>query len=678
MIYVYAPKSTDWTGNGQAVLDPTMCEINEQTGGQYELTMKHPLDHAGKWKYLINGAIIKAPVPVQNTPAITPSEVAYWRVKTTVTGWAKVYAKPLVYSYNTRPSASAWSPTTIYYKGNLVVSGVSNTIYEYVGPNGYYTEVPGTTAAWVEKGEYKPSGSNGYYSGGGEVGKMLAGSIFIKLANYDSEWMRIRMSDDTEGYINTSLCEYYGEMTELIPPRSIHEQCFRIYDVAIDSEAKEVNVSARHISYDIYNIIVGECNIKRMSPATAIAAMQAAMLIKDVRTIASNIEDYTVTSDWSWNNAAYALLDPEDGIVAKLNAKLVRDNNDFFILKNDAVNTNFRIEAGVNLVGVNWAVNTENVITRLVPKSLNANDTPLYLPEVYVDSDHIDDFPTIQMELLETDYKVGEQYTDEQGTTVTLTAEDCYRLMRRDCDRRYALDKVDKETFTMTVDFLNLGDTDEYSQYKALQSLSPYDVINIHDEQIGIDHQMQMVSYVWDALSERYTEATFEKFTPDEDGPLVTRPIRAMSSNSQDGCVVSHSNPSSTNGRLPYNAFDNNLNTASCNANYNFSMWIQMQMDVALKDIRMRVYSSTLSNFDAPREGKLLASNDGATWTQLATFKDWVKTSGGLLGEIKGNNTRAYQYVRLVVTRGSSVDRGDAFLCAIGNIVIEGRRVYTD
>lgn len=673
-IYVYAPKSTDWTGNGQAVLDPITCQITEQTGGQYELALKHPLDDAGKWKYLVNGCIIKAPVPIQNVPAITPSDVAYWRVKTSVTGWAVVYAKPLIYTYTSgsTPSYSGWDGSAHYNKGDRISYG--GKIYEYVGVNGQITAPPSTGGGyWQEVKEYN-TGGTGYYTGGGEVGKMLGGSIFIKLATYNSDWMRIRMPDDTEGYIKTSLCEYYGAMTELIPPRTISEQCFRVYDVTVDSDAMEVNVSARHISYDIYNVIIGECNVKRASPSTAIAAMQAAMLIKDVRTIATNIEDYSVTSDWSWKNAAYALLDQNDGIVAKLKAKLVRDNNDFFILTNDQVNNTFRIEQANNLVGVNWKVNTENVITRLVPKAKKSNDTPLFLPEQYVDSENIDDFPTIQMELMDTEYKVGESYTDEGGTTVTLSTEDCYRLMRRDCDRKYALEQIDQEVYQMTVDFLNLGDTDECAQYRDLQHLSPYDVIDIKAENLGIDIKMQMTSYVWDSLAKRYTEATFEKWVETDEGPLITRPVRNMTGASQDGCVVSCDE--AAQAHPVYHAFNGDLSTYWSQVYYRTSHWIQMKMDIAMRDITVAVYSPSAS-VDAPKKGKLLGSNDGSTWVQLGSY-NWVYARGGLLGEIKAGNTRAYQYVRLVINQSSGVNEDEGFLCGIGNIVITGHRVYTD
>lgn len=671
-IYVYAPKSTDWTTNGQAILDPISCEVTEQTGGQYELSMKHPIDDYGKWKYLVNGAIVKAPVPIQNVPAITPAEVAYWRVKPSITGWAIVYAKPLTYTYDTKPSASAWSGSTHYNRGDYC--SYNDNVYMYIGPSGFLTAPPSTGGGYWQYISKYETGKTSYVTGGGEVGKMLGGSIFIKLANYNSDWMRIRMSDSTEGYIKTSVCEYYGAMTELIPPRTITEQCFRIYDIQIDSEAQEVNVSARHISYDIYNVIIGECNIKRMTPSTAIAAIQASMLIQDVRTIATNIEDYTVTSDVSWQNAAYALLDPEDGIVAKLKAKLVRDNNDFFILTNNAVNNTFHIEQSTNMVGVTWAVNTENVITRLVPKALNSNDTPLFLPEVYVDSTKIDQFPTIQMELLETDYKVGESYTDEQGVTVTLTAEDCYRLMRRDCDRKYSLDQIDKEVCQMTVDFLNLGDTEEYQQYRDLQHLSPYDVIQIKNEELGIDSQMQMTSYVWDSLSRRYTEATFDLWEEAEEGPLVTRPVKPMTSNKQDSCIVSANDANQYNP--VYQAFNNNLSDRWFDSVYRSTHWIQIKMDIAMTGIKVRAYSTMnrSSAPDDPKQGAVYGSNDGATWTQIGSYTGWARSDGGLLGEIVCDNTRPYQYVRLTITKGTSGN--DNYTLAIGNIVIEGHRVY--
>lgn len=46
--------------NGLCILHPTVCEITEELNGAYELTLVHPIDEYGKWRYLLEMNIIKA------------------------------------------------------------------------------------------------------------------------------------------------------------------------------------------------------------------------------------------------------------------------------------------------------------------------------------------------------------------------------------------------------------------------------------------------------------------------------------------------------------------------------------------------------------------------------------------------------------------------------------------
>ena len=63
MICVFDKGNTSFVGNGDAVLQPTKCSITNIAGGNYDLTLTHPIDAAGKWQNLVPGAIIRAPVP---------------------------------------------------------------------------------------------------------------------------------------------------------------------------------------------------------------------------------------------------------------------------------------------------------------------------------------------------------------------------------------------------------------------------------------------------------------------------------------------------------------------------------------------------------------------------------------------------------------------------------------
>ena len=60
IISVYDSKETNFTHNGETVLsDCIACIVEEEINGIYEVTIEYPLDERGKWKYLLEGNIVK-------------------------------------------------------------------------------------------------------------------------------------------------------------------------------------------------------------------------------------------------------------------------------------------------------------------------------------------------------------------------------------------------------------------------------------------------------------------------------------------------------------------------------------------------------------------------------------------------------------------------------------------
>jgi len=60
--------------------------------GEYELTLVHPIDEAGKWQRLVEGCILRAPVPAAMTPRVNftapgdDNRTEVWRVNTDFSG----------------------------------------------------------------------------------------------------------------------------------------------------------------------------------------------------------------------------------------------------------------------------------------------------------------------------------------------------------------------------------------------------------------------------------------------------------------------------------------------------------------------------------------------------------------------------------------------------------------
>lgn len=61
MIQVYSPGNRNYKKNGNATLIPIAAEIQAKLNGEWELILEHPIDKWGKWAYIREEAVIKAP-----------------------------------------------------------------------------------------------------------------------------------------------------------------------------------------------------------------------------------------------------------------------------------------------------------------------------------------------------------------------------------------------------------------------------------------------------------------------------------------------------------------------------------------------------------------------------------------------------------------------------------------
>ena len=92
MICVYPADCTDFSTNGNGTLSPLSAEVTETLNGEYELTLVHPIDEAGKWQRLVEGCILRAPVPAAMTPRVNftapgdDNRTEVWRVNTDFSG----------------------------------------------------------------------------------------------------------------------------------------------------------------------------------------------------------------------------------------------------------------------------------------------------------------------------------------------------------------------------------------------------------------------------------------------------------------------------------------------------------------------------------------------------------------------------------------------------------------
>lgn len=157
----------------------------------------------------------------------------------------------------------------------------------------------------------------------------------------------------------------------------------------------------------------------------------------------------------------------------------------------------------------------------------------------------------------------------------------------------------------------------------------------------------------------------------DADAPIVLqRPVAAMTGYTSGGCTVSASTYYSST-YLPWKAFDYSLSTSWASSTSDSAPYIQLQMDVPMKNIAVKVFSRNSATVQNPTAGTIQGSNNGTSWTTIGSFSGWDSTATGkLLGTVQCNNATAYQYVRINITSHG----GSQNYVAIGYITINGEK----
>ena len=499
MICVFDAGNNNFEGNGNAVLTPTECKAKMVAGGNYDMTMVHPIDPDGKWTHLVPGAIVRIPVQeeeIENT--WTGYEADVYKC----TGAAKLRERA---EGPTQINYPEWNPNGEYQVGSKVsVTGATHRNYKctYFDMTSATTQVPPYNSSWWEPISDSTSGAPVLVS-------LNTGDQLYFVEDYNTGWYKMSTYYGVVGYIEKSKVTFWRHLTPSEQqPRFIKTQLMRIVGATADTKNHTVTVTAQHVSYDLNGVMVQDVRIRQASPALAIGRMIEGFMIDYPGTIANNLSaenNGTYSDDIKGKSGMYCLLDPDKGVVAKFDAALKRDNWDLFILQKTETDRGFRLKYRKNMLGVSWARKSDSLITRVVPTAKAEGGEDLYLPEKWIDSSRINDYPVIRMERLPVKGQVGKD--KGQGDDSTWTEADLYTEMRTKARERFTVDKADRIVHEVSIDFEMLGDTEEYKELKGLEKVLLYDTVTAEDETIGLDMDLYVTEIEWDAIRRKILAA---------------------------------------------------------------------------------------------------------------------------------------------------------------------------
>lgn len=505
MICVYDIGNTAYGGNGNAVLTPTEARAKMVAGGNYDLQLTHPIDPEGKWKHLAPEAVIRIPVPEEEIEnAFAGYQADVYKVNTGGGELRESATAPTTISYPTWPSSTAGTTPEVGAKSSYQGKNYE-CIYWDATSRGAGTPPP--YSSWYKEIARTTAGAPVLVT-------LTAGTDLYFVEDYNTSWYKMSTYYGIVGYIQKSKVTYDRHLTpsETLP-RIITTQLLRITDVSVDTKGRTVTATAQHVSYDLNGNIVKDVTLNQASPAMAIGRITEGLMADYPGTIATNLDsdsNGTYSETIKGKTGIYCLLDPDKGVVSKFDAAFKRDNWDLFILEKTETDRGFRLKYRKNMLGVNWT-KKKPTATRIVPVAKDEGGADLYLPEVYVDSPLIGNYPVIRMERLTVKGQVGKDKGTGDGST--WTASDLYDEMRAKANERFSIDQADKVINDVTIDFEMLGSTEEYRALKDLEKLLLYDTVSAEDEEIGLNMKLTVTELEWDPIKKKVVAAKLSNGT---------------------------------------------------------------------------------------------------------------------------------------------------------------------
>ena len=153
-----------------------------------------------------------------------------------------------------------------------------------------------------------------------------------------------------------------------------------------------------------------------------------------------------------------------------------------------------------------------------MPTGQDKDGKVLYLPEMFVDSPLADSYPYPKWIHLEV--------SDAKEVTKGKSSEkksknQCYNEMRQAAQDEF--DKgCDLPTVTLTVEFIDVTETEEYKPYAFLQTIFLGDAVRVIARGIGVSVSMRMAEYSYDCLTRKYITMTLGTVADTLSGNVIT------------------------------------------------------------------------------------------------------------------------------------------------------------
>ncbi len=330
--------------------------------------------------------------------------------------------------------------------------------------------------------------------------------------------------------------KYITEDAVVKMPSFNGEQLFRIKQ----TEKKDSGVSA--VLEPIFYDSMDECFLEDIRP-TKKNGQEAIDLMTTPHpkySGRSNIKKIS-TAYYEYKNLMEAINgDDDNSFINRWGGEILFDN--YSVIINDRVGGDYGVELrygkNIPLDGLVETIDTRGIATIIYPVAHNGRRMS---GDGYISSDIVYDYPTVKVITMTfEDVKLAEDASEddaENGVIICADQEALDKALTDKCKEQFELG-LDKPKISISADMILLSDTEDYKDYKVLETVSLGDTIHCRHNRLGIVTDARVIELTYDSLSKKVTDVVLGDFQRDYFADVSSAVNRIDGAIRSDGTVM--------------------------------------------------------------------------------------------------------------------------------------------
>lgn len=298
---------------------------------------------------------------------------------------------------------------------------------------------------------------------------------------------RVKNADNGDYTLELTCSSDYSDVLQankiIVAPTPQGEQAFRVR--SIEKRSNRLDAKAYHVFYDADNLIIAD------SYAVNKTAKQALKYFNNATDIAS---PFTMDSDiLSMHNLRIvrkSLAEAIVEVIERWGGHLVRDNYNIAVKGSIGKDYGVTIQYKKNLKELTASYDWSSVVTKLLPVGKDG----VLLQDLYVYSETQYNIPFTKTVTFEQDIE-REDYPSDAAYIAALRAD-----LKKQAKNYLAIACVPTINYTLR------GNPEKATDIG--------DIIEVKDARIGVDVLTKVISYEYDAITNKYVTLEFGNFTP--------------------------------------------------------------------------------------------------------------------------------------------------------------------